>query len=101
MAHLLGAILFKKAWVTSLEENIYFPLSSRMKVSGPLSEKIRSFSFLCAGMVVGIHVSGMDGSGNLLWFWNRVGHYGIFLIAVPFFFLVNQKSHPFRMALLI
>lgn len=60
-----------------------------MKVSGPLSEKIRSFSFLCAGMVVGIHVSGMDGSGNLLWFWNRVGHYGIFLIAVPFFFLVS------------
>lgn len=58
-----------------------------MEVSSYISAKIKFFSLLCAGMVVGIHVSGIEEQWSVMWWWSRIGHYGIFLIAVPFFFV--------------
>ena len=44
-------------------------------------------------MVVGIHTAGrwLDDSarGTTLWFWETWGYFGVFLIAVPFFFLCS------------
>ena len=50
-----------------------------------ISEKVKSFSLLCAAMVVGIHVADQQPEGTAMWWWSRIGHYGVFLIAVPFF----------------
>jgi len=58
-------------------------------ISQSLSEKISSFSLLCAAMVVGIHVAEVYENGTVMWWWSRIGHYGVFLIAVPFFFAVS------------
>lgn len=60
-----------------------------ISISQSLSDKISSFSLLCAAMVVGIHVAEFQEHGTMMWWWSRIGHYGVFLIAVPFFFAVS------------
>ena len=60
-----------------------------MKISEELSHKISFASLLCAAMVVGIHVDGYQIPWSGMWLWNRFGHNGVFLIAVPFFFTVS------------
>ena len=60
-----------------------------ISISQNLSDKISSFSLLCAAMVVGIHVAGSQEYGTMMWWWSRIGHYGVFLIAVPFFFVAS------------
>ena len=60
-----------------------------ISISQSLSDKISSFSLLCAAMVVGIHVAGFQEHGTVMWWWSRIGHYGVFLIAVPFFFAAS------------
>lgn len=60
-----------------------------MQIRVELSEKIKSFALLCTAMVVGIHVAGYQEHGTVMWWWSRIGHCGVFLIAVPFFFTAS------------
>ena len=60
-----------------------------MELVGNISEKVKSFSLLCAAMVVGIHVADQQELGTAMWWLSRIGHYGVFLIAVPFFFTAS------------
>ena len=58
-----------------------------------INNKIANASFIAALMVVGIHTSGrapnvIEGS-SALWWLEVIGHYGFFLIAVPFFFICS------------
>lgn len=48
--------------------------------------RISNASIIAAAMVVGIHVCDCHEVGSLLWWWEELTHYGVFLIAVPFFF---------------
>ena len=57
-----------------------------------LNQKISNASFMAALMVVGIHVGGdpaLITEGSSLWWLEAFGHYGIFSIAVPFFFVCS------------
>lgn len=55
-----------------------------------LSSKIANASVFAAMMVVGIHTVGpwleKKFYGSMLWCWESWGYFGVFLIAVPFFF---------------
>ena len=57
------------------------------------SNKIGNASFLAALMVVGIHTASQEPSaiakGTALWWLEAFGHYGVFAIAVPFFFICS------------
>ena len=61
----------------------------RNSIPKRLSDKISSFALFCAAMVVGIHVAGFQEHGTVMWWWSRIGHFGCFLIAVPFFFAAS------------
>lgn len=58
-----------------------------------MNHKISNASFFAALMVVGIHTAGREPTtlktGTLLWWLEAIGHYGVFLIAVPFFFICS------------
>ena len=58
-----------------------------------LSAKVSNMGVLCMGFVVAIHVAGRELSGfapgSLMWWWEALGHYGLFLVAVPFFFICS------------
>ena len=58
-----------------------------------INNKVANASFLAALMVVGIHTAGREpneiGGGSALWWYEAIGHYGVFLIAVPFFFICS------------
>ena len=58
-----------------------------------ISVKIANASVIAAAMVVGIHTAGMEiGTfklGSAIWWWLALGMYGMFQIAVPFFFLCS------------
>lgn len=47
------------------------------------------FSVLCAAMVVGIHVAGVQVPLTSIWWWRRLISNGLFLVAVPFFFVAS------------
>lgn len=55
--------------------------------------KIANTSFFAALMVVGIHTTGREPTvidiHSALWWFEAISHYGIFLIAVPFFFICS------------
>ena len=57
------------------------------------SLRIANGSVLAAMMVVAIHVTGRSidavQSGTALWWFEALGHWGVFLIAVPFFFFCS------------
>lgn len=58
-----------------------------------MNTKFSNTSFLAALMVVGIHTTNREpaliDSGTALWWFEAIGHYGFFLIAVPFFFICS------------
>lgn len=58
-----------------------------------MNHKIANASFFAAMMVAAIHTAGRQPSaideGTALWWLEVVGHYGVFLIAVPFFFICS------------
>lgn len=58
-----------------------------------MNHKIANASFFAALMVAGIHTAGrhIDAASKdaTLWWWEAVGHYGVFLVAVPFFFMCS------------
>ena len=58
-----------------------------------MNHKISNASLFAAFMVVGIHTVGRAPAtieaGTLLWWIEAIGHYGVFLIAVPFFFICS------------
>ncbi len=62
-------------------------------VERSLSHKISNASVFAAMMVVAIHTTGRPldkvDAGTVLWWFEVFGHWGIFLIAVPFFFLCS------------
>lgn len=63
-----------------------------MKPDSQFSQKVLNASAVCAAMVVGIHTCGRDvggKGGSGLWWLEQFGHYGVFLIAVPFFFVCS------------
>ena len=55
-----------------------------------ISPRIANASVLAAGMVVGIHTAGREicafENGCTMWWWLALGMYGVFQVAVPFFF---------------
>ena len=55
--------------------------------------KIANAAFFAALMVVGIHTAGREPNviegHSALWWFEAIGHYGVFLIAVPFFFICS------------
>ncbi|MBR3922422.1 MAG: acyltransferase [Kiritimatiellae bacterium] len=57
------------------------------------NHKIANASVFATMMVVGIHTAGRwlgdDALGSALWFWETWGYFGVFLIAVPFFFVCS------------
>ena len=57
---------------------------------GSTSDKVMVLSIVAALMVVAIHVGGNVAThGSLVWWWGQIGHYGVFLTAVPFFFICS------------
>lgn len=58
-----------------------------------MNHKIANASFFAVLMVAGIHTVGCDLDdafhGSALWWWEVVGHYGLFNVAVPFFFICS------------
>lgn len=54
-----------------------------------MNHKVNIFSHICAAMVVAIHVCGKVPRGSVVWWWERIGHYGVCLMAVPFFFVCS------------
>lgn len=60
-----------------------------MEISKKSSGKIANGGIIAAAMVVGIHVFKCDEVGMFLWWWDRLISHGIFLIAVPFFFVCS------------
>ena len=58
-------------------------------ITNDTSQKITLGSLVCAAMVVAIHICGDVENGSLVWWWEQVGHYGVFLAAVPFFFVCS------------
>ena len=63
------------------------------KIDSELSNKLSNASFLFMGFIVGIHVLGHGWQtveqGSALWYWVALGQYGLFNIAVPFFFMCS------------
>lgn len=58
--------------------------------SGAVGEKVTLLSIAAAMMVVAIHVGGNAATrGSLVWWWEQIGHYGVFCAAVPFFFVCS------------
>jgi surface polysaccharide O-acyltransferase-like enzyme len=55
--------------------------------------KIANASVIAMGMVVGIHTAGREIAtlefGSVIWWWCALGMYGVFQIAVPFFFFCS------------
>lgn len=65
-------------------------LADRNIGCGVSSEKVTLLSIVAAMMVVAIHVGGnVAAHGSLVWWWEQIGHYGLFLAAVPFFFICS------------
>lgn len=61
-----------------------------MSLEVEASLKVAFGTLICAAMVVGIHVcDGVAVHGSLVWWWEQIGHYGVFLAAVPFFFVCS------------
>ena len=58
-------------------------------ISESLSIKIATMSFFCALMVVGVHMAGSETVGVASWWLESIFGYGLFAIAVPFFFIVS------------
>lgn len=58
-------------------------------LNASVSDKLAFGSLICAAMVVGIHVYDGGAVGSMMWWWNCLLHYGIFLVAVPFFFICS------------
>lgn len=58
-------------------------------ISESLSNKIATMSFFCALMVVGVHMAGSETVGAASWWLEQIFGYGLFAIAVPFFFIVS------------
>ena len=61
-----------------------------------LSAKIANASVFASMMVVAIHTAGIMGrplcsvsEGSSLWWFESLGHWGVFNIAVPFFFVIS------------
>lgn len=55
-----------------------------------MSAKVKFFSVVFALMVVGIHVStNVCPHNSFKWWWEQIGPYGVFLAAVPFFFVCS------------
>lgn len=53
------------------------------------NHKIANAGFLAVMMVVGIHTAGRPAERTLVWWWDLLSHYGVFSIAVPFFFVCS------------
>lgn len=53
--------------------------------------KIANGGIIAAWMVVGIHVAWypINHYNGAMWMWEALGHYGLFMVAVPFFFIVS------------
>lgn len=61
-----------------------------MSLDVEASLKVAFGTLICAAMVVGIHVcDDVAVHGSLVWWWEQIGHYGLFLAAVPFFFVCS------------
>lgn len=60
-----------------------------MRVSAETSRKIENMSFLCAILVVTIHVGWSDQIGSFGWWMKQLVKGGVAQIAVPFFFVVS------------
>ena len=58
-------------------------------MTGQISSKIANGGIIAAAMVVGIHVCNSRSVGTLMWWWDQLLHYGLFLVAVPFFFVCS------------
>ena len=54
-----------------------------------VGEKVTLLSIIAAMMVVGIHVCGNVNWGSTVWWWRLIGPNGVFLVAVPFFFICS------------
>ena len=54
-----------------------------------ISAKIANGGIIAAAMVVGIHVCRAEHVGSFLWWWDQITHWGVFLIAVPYFFVCS------------
>lgn len=60
-----------------------------MKISQELSNKIANMSFVCACLVVSIHVKWGGDVGSVCWWMREIFKSGYSNIAVPFFFVVS------------
>ena len=59
-------------------------------IANGTSQRIALGALICAAMVVAIHVcAGEVPRGSFVWWWDQIGHYGVFLVAVPFFFVCS------------
>ncbi|OWV14377.1 acyltransferase [Fibrobacter sp. UWB5] len=58
-------------------------------ISPELSSRISSLSFVCACMVVLIHVPVPSTTGSWGWYLSSIFSYGVCLISVPFFFIIS------------
>lgn len=54
-----------------------------------MNRRIASLSFVCAVLVVGIHLSWSNVRGSGLWWMQEIVKYGIARAAVPYFFIVS------------
>lgn len=70
---------------------LLYKLKSVTTYSGreDLISRISFFSVVCAAMVVGIHVTGTQEPLTSIWWWRRLISNGLFLVAVPFFFVAS------------
>ena len=63
--------------------------TEKNKVSQNYSNKIANGGVIAAAMVVGIHCSDSLDVGSVLWWWDRLVTEGLFMVAVPFFFVCS------------